>query len=261
MGDGHSPGQLAALGEATVGVEDTVGAVRLLPGGDAEAMQLGLTESRTLEPLVRGRVGDERLDKDRGALVERALGRTVGLPLDAPVPGIRRRSVDARHLEGEAVDPRAVPVAVLEDHRAVAHDAIEERPRRCAAREGGQAPAAADDDRPVGVARDVVGDETEVGLGGRAAREVALQSMEAGRDRMDVGVLEARQQGPATEVDPTRVRTGQRPDVVVAPDRHDPPTGHGHRFCRRTSVVDRADTAAQEDDVRVARGGHGARVY
>jgi hypothetical protein len=83
--------------------------------------------------------------------------------------------------------------------------------------------------------------------------------MKTGRDRMDVGVLEARQQGPAAQVDHSRVRTGQRRDVSVVPDGDDPATGHGHGLGRRPHVIDGPDMPTVEDDVD-ARGGHGGRV-
>jgi hypothetical protein len=74
--------------------------------------------------------------------------------------------------------------------------------------------------------------------------ELAAQSREAARQRMDVGVLEAGQDHPAGEVDDATTRPDQGLDLERRPDRDDPPGADGDRLGDPAGRIVGLDTAA-----------------
>ena len=148
---------------------------------------------------LRGR-RDESLDEVLRALVEgaRAASRPASRAI-RPSCGIGRVRGDAGELERAAVDPGVVPVLVGQEHRPIGDDPVEILPARQPAREVGEIPAAAEDPRRVRVGRGVGRDALQVLVEPARVVQVALEVLDARRDRVDVGVPEARRDRAAAE--------------------------------------------------------------
>lgn len=100
----------------------------------------------------------------------------------------------------------------------------------------------------------VVGDRGEVRQRIGQAMEVALARQHAAVDRVDVRVLEARQQRLALQLDHPRARADEVAYVGRAPDLDDPAVSHGHRVRGGSAVHHALDAGAQEHEVgRVGR--------
>ena len=82
---------------------------------------------------------------------------------------------------------------------------------------------------------------------------MTLAQFEARAHRMDVGVLEAREQQLPGEVDDLGARPDQLAHLVV-PDGDDPPAAHGHRGGAAAGRVDGVHGTAGEDEVGGSRG-------
>ena len=80
--------------------------------------------------------------------------------------------------------------------------------------------------------------------------QIAAQHLQAARGRMDMGVLEPRQEHPAPEVHDVRPRPDQLPDVGVGPDRDDPSLRDRDRARPSPGGVHRVDTAVDEREAR-----------
>ncbi len=87
------------------------------------------------------------------------------------------------------------------------------------------------------------------GLAALGLAQIALHLVHAARQGMDVGILEARQEQPPTEVDDPGRRADRRRDLAGAPDGGDPISVDGDRLRRRPRRVDGVDVAPGEDDV------------
>jgi hypothetical protein len=197
----------------------------------------------------------ETLD-DRGrALVQRPAGRPVRVALDPAVRGIGCVAVDARELERLRVDPDRMAVLVRQVRRPVRDDRVELLAPRRPVGEVGHRPAAAEDPRLVGMGFDVAPDRGQDRLPAADAVERALEALDARRDRVDVGVLEPRQQEPSGQVDHAAVRTDAVGHVARRADGDDPLAPDGDRLRDRPPGVDRVDVAAGEDEVGGAAGG------
>jgi len=68
-------------------------------------------------------------------------------------------------------------------------------------------------------------------------------------DRVDVRVLEARDDGPATQLDDPAARSDVRRDQRIRADRHDPAAAHGEGGRPGSGRVHRRDTAITQDEV------------
>ena len=174
---------------------------RVLPGGDAERVQVLLPLQQPLGRLVGGGLGREASHQLHRTLVERAGRLAVGRPLDAAVVGIGRVPRDAGSLERPRVHPGAVAVAVRQVDAPIRHDRVQEFLGGGAAREDVHRPSPAEDPFALGMVARVGLDREQVVLLGRQVVQVALHHVEAAEDRMHVGVLEPRHEHLPGEVD------------------------------------------------------------
>ena len=149
---------------------------RVLPGGDPEAVQLGLGV-RGDRPRVRARcpVGRRRSTRSMAALVERPARRPVRIALD---PSARRDPAwpaDPASSSARLLTQAAVAVAVRQERRPIRHDRVEVLAARRAVREVAHVPAAADDPVVVRVRRGIGPDRRAPSLGRpRVVADVAL---------------------------------------------------------------------------------------
>ena len=211
----HDVGQQGAgLGRVQVGAQGigpVVGLVAahdgVLPAGDAQRQQPALGRQQGLGPVVLGDGGQQPGDQMGGALLQHAGGLAGGVALDAAVRGVRGGAVDPGQRERFAVDPRAVPVAVGQEYRAVADHVIQRSAVRQAARERFQGPAAAGDPFLIGVIAGVLRDQLVVRRCGRGLVQVTAPHLNPGEQRVGVGVDEPGQEGSALQVD-----HGRRPE-------------------------------------------------
>lgn len=234
QGADHAGPQRALAGGAEVDAE-VVGVAGegadhgVLPAGHAEGEEVLL---RGEESGVRLVGGDDRHvpgDQVHGALLEGSGGGAVRLPLDPPVHGIGGVRVDPRDPQGAGVDPGAVAVAVAEQHGPVRDHRVEHGPGGGAAGEDVHRPAAAADPGGPGVGRGVGGDDGQVALGRVLPAQVAAEHLHPGHGRVDVGVLEARYEQAAREVDDLGGRVHEGAYAALVGDGEDPasPDGDG----------------------------------
>ncbi len=175
---------------------------RVLPVRDPEPVKVRLALEQALLHLHRRRRGDEAGHQVLGAFVEGAERRAVGVAGDPAVVRVGRVRGDARQLQRAAVHPPVVPVAVGQEHRAIRDGPVEVLAPREPARKVGERPAAAQDPRDLGVRRGVGRDPAHVVVDPLAVEQVAVDAVDAGRDRVDVGVPE-----PGVTVRPRRSMT------------------------------------------------------
>src|SRR5207245_5411942 len=104
--------QLAPFGQRSVCGERGRLDPRVLPGGDAEGVEVPLRPpDRLLEVgLARGR--NDPVDEVHRAFLERPTRVTLVVAFDAPMARVGRVACDASRLQRARVDPRAMPVAV-----------------------------------------------------------------------------------------------------------------------------------------------------
>ena len=225
--DVSSPrGGRVAVGQARVLHAGVAADDRVLPGGDAERVQVALPLEQPASVVLRADVRREHRDQRHRALVQGAGRAAVGVALDAAVGGVGGRGVDPGELEGPAVDPGAVVVAVGQERRPVRDDPVEVGGGGGAAREGRHRPAAAEDPGPVGVRGGVRRDRGEVVLAGRALGQVAADPLQPALHRVHVGVDEAGRQQAAGQVDHPGARArlvlGQSAGVLAQVHPDDP---------------------------------------
>ena len=234
--DADDPGgEVAVAGGAEVGgvvVHPEVGGHdRVLPGRDPEGVQVSLALEQSLVHLVGRRFGCETADEVCGALVQRAARLAARVALDPAVGRIGRLRCDPGQLQRPAVHPRAMAVAVRQEHDAVGHDRIEEvlgrdrhpgtRPstsRRPGSIRGPDAP-------PHTSSRAAGSPRWSGGRGGRTA---------TGRHRRPPGGR-ARPGTRGASIRPSRSKTSVRGPTcsrigVVAPHGDDPSVPHGDRL-------------------------------
>ena len=107
----------------------------------------------------------------------------------------------------------------------------------------------------VRVGRDVGPDRREHAVPAARVADVALEPVDAAGDRVDVGVLEARQEQPAGEVDDPRVAARRAAATSAADaDGDDPLAADGDGLGARPGRVDGVDVAAGQDEVGGAVG-------
>jgi len=188
----HPRRQAALLGEPPVHVDHVAQHPGVLPGRDAEAVELGLGPRERVEHLGLGVFRDQALDEVGRPLVEGAARATVRVPLDPAIRRVGGFGGDPSPLEGEAVDPGAMAVAVGQERGAVGDDPVEVLGAWRPAREVVQRPATAGDPFGIGPPPGVLLDRRQVGVEPPILVQRAAQRLEPGLHRMDVRVLEPR---------------------------------------------------------------------
>ena len=253
--------QLATTGERRVGDLLPFGRDdRVLPGGDAERVELGLGEAQARDQFL-GRVrGEQAFDEVGRAFLERAARSAVGVAFDPAVIRVERVGGHAGQLERPGVDPGRVAVAALEEDRPIRHDPVEIVAVWDAAREVGHRPAVAADPRLVRVRGGVRRDRRQVGVQPARIGQVAAQPADAGTHRVDVGVPETRRHRSAAQLDDTGPRSDPAAHGVVATDRDDPPLADRDGSRERPARVHRGHAATTEDEIGRAVVGHGRRM-
>jgi hypothetical protein len=73
---------------------------------------------------------------------------------------------------------------------------------------------------------------------------------------MEVRIVEPRDDAPMIEIDPLRLRPGERQDLVVAPSRHDPPVADRRRRDFRPSRIERGDLSVIQNNIGFHRNLH-----
>ena len=190
----------------------------VLPAGDAERQQVVLGGEQPPVLVLPGDLRQQPAHQPHRAFLQHADGLAGRVPLDPAVGRIRCAAVDARQLQGLAVGPRAVMVAVVQEHRPAGNHAVQRLPGGDPAGERGQSPPAADDPLQAGVRRRVARDDVQVGGGVAGLLQVAPEQLQAAGDRVRVRVDEAWQQRAAVEVDNVRrARFDVRPDGADLP--------------------------------------------
>jgi hypothetical protein len=222
----------------------------VLPGRDAEGVQMALGVQQCGEPVGRCGRGSEAPDELHRAFLERAarLARARGVPLDPSVGGIGRVPRDAGEFQGAAVDPGTVMVPVGQIDRSVGDDGVQQLLRRRTALEGLHRPAASGDPLPLRMRGGVRAHGGHRLLRCLGPGQVALGEFETGRDRVDVRVLEAGQQQPPRQVDHFGPGPSEVQDLVVSYGG-DAVAGDGHGG--RGAALGGEDGAAGEDEVCV----------
>jgi len=104
------------------------------------------------------------MDQVDGTLVKGAARFAGCVALDPTVRRIGRIPGDSRQLQRTAVDPRSVPVPVLEEGRPIRHDPIEVNAGRRPTGEGGHVPAVPDHPGSIRVGPRVGVDRRDVGI-------------------------------------------------------------------------------------------------
>ena len=167
-------------------------------------------------PTRPGRARGEVADQGLGRLVEGAGRLAGGVPLDPAPRRVGGGAGDPGQLQGEAVDPGAVAVGGLQQHRPVGDHRVQRRPVGAAGAEGVHDPAAAEDPGVAGVVGGVAGH------GGGVRRrldlvEVALGQLQAAGGGVDVRVLEPGQDQPAVQAQHPGRRSAQLGQVALGP--------------------------------------------
>ena len=250
----HTSGEVSAGRSRDVRVEGPVtavvlGDVRVLPRRDAERVEVALRDAEPGREVVVGVDGRDGGDEAHRPLVQRAGWLAIGVAFDAPVPRVRRVVRDTRQLKRARVDPRAVAVSVRQEHRTVGHDGVERLLRRRPAREHVHVPTAAQDPRRVRVGRRVLRDHPLVRVEDVELGQVAAEHLEAATGRMDMCVLEARQQHATSQIDDLGVRIHPGPDVSVGADGDDRAGLHGDRRRPAAGRIHRVDGAVDEHQI------------
>ena len=210
----------------------------VLPGRDAEGVQVRLGQQQGLAALLRRRRRGEVAHQRHRLLVQHPGRRAVRVALEAPARRVRGARVEAGELQRPAVGPGQVPVAGGQVDRPVGHDRVERLAPRQPAGEGRQVPAAAADPRRLRVLAGVRRHPVDVRLRARQPAQRAGQHLQAAPDRVHVRVLEPGHEQPAGQVDDLgarrrrarapRRRRRQRP-ARPAPGRRWPGSAHRRR--------------------------------
>jgi hypothetical protein len=204
-------------------------------------------------PLGRAGVGGEVADQVHGRLVEGAGGLAGGVALD-PAPGrVGGGPGDPGQLHGPAVDPGAVAVGGLEQHRPVGHDRVQDAPVRAGGAEGVHHPAAAEHPAGLGPLGGVAGDGGRVRLRLDPV-EVALGQLQAAGGGVDVGVGEPGQDQPAVEGQHPGRRPAQGGHLPLRAGGGDPAAAHGHGVGPGAGRV--AGPHRRPEDQEIGLGGH-----
>ena len=204
----------------------------VLPSGDALGNQFVLRPGEPGNKEIEGCRRRVFLDEAHGALVQGARRSAVGQPFDASVGGVGGVGVKARRAECRGVGPHGVVVAAGQRDRAVGDDGVDERGQWRAALVVVHRPAAALDPGDFGVGRGVGGDGRHCFLGAFGFGQVALEQLGSAAGRVDVCVLETRQQQCAAQVDYFGVGTDVRPGFVLGHERRDAAVTNQYRLSR-----------------------------
>ncbi len=254
QGADHARGERAALGGRHVGIEAVLDRRvladdRVLPRGDAQCVQVTLPDQQPLNLLLERRARDQPADEVHRPFVERPAGGAVGVALDAAVGGVGRAGVHARELERPRVDPGAVVVAVVDEHRAVGDELVQDVLGRGAAGEHVHRPPAPEDPLGARVRPRVRRDQGSVLLQAVRLGQVDPQPVEPRGRRVHVRILEAREQEPAGQVDDLRRRADELADIRVGPHRDDATVADGDGLYPAPERVDGVDAAVREGEI------------
>ncbi|GAA3421568.1 hypothetical protein GCM10018952_68640 [Streptosporangium vulgare] len=206
-------------------------------------MVLGLHQ-RVVQVTRRG-TGGEQADQVHRALVQHAARRAVGVALDPAVGGVGGVTGDPGQLQGPAVHPRGVVVALDQVDRAV--DDVELGAVRQAAGEGRHVPAAAVDPLVARVGGGVGGDPLQIPRQAVDPGQVAPGPLQARLHRVEVRVGEPGGEQPAVQVDGLVAGGGQARDVGLR--AHGGDTAVPDQYRLGEGVGGEEDPAASEEQV------------
>ena len=236
----------------------------LLDRRDPGRVQAGDRSSHRVERGRGRRARDMPGDEVLGAFLERS-GRLAGHGVadDDAVGRVGCLAVDPGQTKGRRVRPARVAVEAAHERRAVRNDRVELGTVGHAAGERHVQPALAEHPGRRGVGRGVRRDRgLDVGEGIEPEQVDAVELVGA-LAHVDMGVVEAGRDQPATRLDDLGARsTPVAQAVVAAPDPGDPPAPHrdrvrglGRRVLRRAG-----DEDAAADDQQVGGVAHRARL-
>jgi hypothetical protein len=182
-----------------------------------------------------------------GGLAQQAGGLSLAVAVDDAVGRIGGVAIDPGKLERSRVHPRAVMGFIDQDNWIARRHFVEEGLGLLSGREDRGHPIA------TGYPRARLGcfhaplDRPRDGVGLGARRKTASILLHAGKQHVDVGVVEARQYGGAVQIDPLGFGAGARGDFLVGANRDDDAVLQRHRLRPPRGG---ADFAAAENDVR-----------
>ena len=246
----HDPRrQLAAaghpqVGRVAVGPDDGV-----LPVGDAQRVQVGLAlDQPPVELGVAGR-RDVALDEVLGALVERAQRRPVGVAGDPAVVRVRRVHGDPAISSARLLTHASWPS--LLGRKTGRSGTTRSRSSRLARPPGKWARY-----QPLprihgssGFAAAYAAIRSRYASMPARPDEVAVESVDARADRVDVAVAEPGRHRPTAEVDDPRPGAGVPHDRRVAAHGRDPAVLHRERLRPRAGRVGGEDASPGQDEV------------
>ena len=222
----------------------------VLPPGDPERGEVLLRPPQVHLPLVGARRWHELAQyRVRGPLLEAARRRPVGIAHEVAVERIRRVGVPPGELERPRVHPPGVHVGVQQEHRPIGHDGVEVRGERAGVAEHRAVPAAAQDPRQVGVRLGEGPDPLEVRVAVDEVVEVHVQEVAGAERRVDVRVLEPREDHAPGEVEVLAAGPDRLADVGLGADRHDAVAADRHGLDPPPGGVNREDVGAGDDEV------------
>ena len=173
----------------------------VLPSGDSEAVEIFLPLEHCAQHLLVADWGHHLEYDAHRPFVEGACRFAGGAPLDPAISRIWGVLIDSGKAKRPGVDPGGVAVAAGQEGRATGRDLIKIFSGRRATREGRHAPAATQDPRLSGVARDVRRHRLESGPPLVGGRQIASEQFEATPDRVHVSVNEAGEQHLGVQTD------------------------------------------------------------
>ncbi len=229
--------------------------------GHAESRERGQGRPDRLGPLPPAERRQRVLDEGLGPLVEQP-GRLSG-PVHDDGPARRRDGVpvDADELQGLGVDPGGVPGEGVQDDGTVRAHGVEVVPRGQPRRIGealGEVAGvpAVPGDPPSGRGPPDglpyrTGHVRERGHGGMAEVEGERRRRHAESATVQVGIVDAGEQGGPAQVDHAGAGSDQRRDVVPLPDGTDDASGHRQGRGDGELRVDRDHPSAHEHQIRV----------
>lgn len=178
----------------------------VLPGRDAQRVEVSLGHEQRLVVLLRGGRRDVPFHQRHRALVQGAGRVSRRVPLEPSVHRVGGRAVEPGDLERPGADPRAVVVTAGQEHQPAGCDDIEISRLGAIHAERGLRPAAAAQPVQLRMRVGVGLDGFQALLAGVQPGQVAPHPLEAALHGMHVGVLEPGRTSP-----PARSTTAAAP--------------------------------------------------